>query len=147
LSRFEEALQSLQTASDLDPNEPAAIFQLGLAHFNLRHWDEAIDAFQQTLAFDPSHPSAHFQLGQALLRVGREDEAQAELQLHGQIAAQNEGRSLGPADFEKSSFTEPRIPFRLEQPNPEGVAVRFVDGTETAFGPEAARYAGPVAIL
>lgn len=147
LRRYEEALKSLQQARNLDPSEPAAAFQAGLAHFHLQHWDEAIAAFQETLAFEPSHPSAHFQLGQALLRAGRPEEAQAELEAHQQIAAQNPGRQLGPAAFEKSKFTEPRVPFRLEQPAREGIAVRFTDQTEAAFGGSATNYSGPIAVL
>ena len=146
LNQFEEALKSLQTARDLDPTEPATSFQIGLAHFNLQHWEDAIEAFQEALAFDPSHPSAHFQLGQALLRAGRQEEAQEELELHRQIAEQNAGRTLGPATFEKSKFTAARVPFRLEQPAREGIAVRFTDQTEGAFG-ATNRYAGPIAIL
>ena len=145
LSQFEEALKSLQTARDLDPTEPAAAFQVGLAHFHLQHWDDAIDAFQETLLFEPNHPSAHFQLGQALLRAGRQDEAQAELELHQQIAEQNAGRTLGPATFEKSKFTAARVPFRLEQPAREGIPVRFTEHTEAVFGTN--RYSGPIAVL
>jgi tetratricopeptide (TPR) repeat protein len=147
LMKYEEALKALQSARNLDPSEPAVSYQLGLAHLNLKHYDEAINAFTEVLAADPNHPSAHYQLSQAYLRAGQEDEAQKELKLHSQIAEKNAGKTLTAADFEKSRFTQARLPFRLEQPAKQGIAVHFTDQTQKKFGDNAGKYRGPVAVL
>lgn len=147
LTRNEEALKSFQDARQVDVSEPALSFQLGLAHFNLKQWEEAITAFEETLALNPQHPAAHYNLAQALLRAGRQDEAQAELDAHQKIAAQSGGAPLTPATFEKSKFTQARVPFKLEQPASDGVKVTFADATSAVFGDSAATYSGPFAIF
>ena len=133
-NKYEEALKALQSARNLDPSEPALAYQLGLAHLNLKQYQEAIASFSEALASDPNHPSAHYQLSQAFLRAGQEDEAQKELQIHQQIASKNAGKSLAPSDFEKSRFTQARVPFRLEQPEKEGIKVVFTEQTQKKFG-------------
>ena len=147
LQKYEDALKALQAARNLDPVEPALAYQLGLAHLNLKHYEEAIGAFGEVLASDPNHPSAHYQLSQAYLRAGQEAEAQKELEIHQKIAAANAGKSLTPADFEKSRFTQARVPFKLEQPTKPGITVRFSDQTQNKFGHLAGKYRGPVGIL
>jgi hypothetical protein len=92
------------------------------------------------------HASVHFLLGQSLARAGRADEAREELAQH-QVGRESEGPSVTVATFERSRYTQPRVPFRLEQPDPTGVPVRFVDTTASAFGNLADRCAGPAGVL
>ena len=147
LNNFEEAVKALQVARRLDPVEPAGAFQLGFAHLKLNQFEDAITALSDATRDQPDHPSAHFHLSQALQRAGRDQEAQQALEAHQQIATKNAGITITPEKLEKSRFTQARVPFVLEQPKKEGVAVRFVDQTETAFGSAAAKYSPPLAVL
>jgi len=146
LGKNEEALKALQTVQQLDPaGDPALSYQLGMAHFNLKQYEEAIAAFSDVTAVVTNHPSAHYQLSQSLRRAGQDGDP--EMQIHQQIAAANAGKSISVADLEKSRYTQPRVPFRLEQPMAKGIAVHFVDRTPEKFGGQAARFKGPAAIL
>ncbi len=147
LNNFEEAVKELQIVRRLEPAEPAAAFQLGFAHFKLNQFEDAITALSDATRDQPDHPSAHFNLSQALQRAGRDQEAQQALEAHQQVAAKNPGTTITPEKLERSRFTEARIPFILEQPQKQGIAVRFVDQTETAFAGSASKYSGPFAVL
>jgi tetratricopeptide (TPR) repeat protein len=145
LSQFEEAAKSLENAKKIDPGESATFFQLGAARMGLQQWDSAITAFQEGIKLEPNrlHASAHYLLGQALLRAGRQEEAQQELLQH-----QSNLEATGSApNFERSKHTVPRVPFKLAQPGRDGVKVSFADATETAFGNNAQRYSGPLAVI
>jgi Tfp pilus assembly protein PilF len=147
LSNFEDAVKALENARRIDPGEIATFFQLGVARIGLKQWDAAIAVFQEGLRIDPNHlhAAAHYLLGQSLLRAGRQEEAQKELQLH--QANGLGGPGAGAATFEKSKFTQVRVPFKLEQPNKIGIAIKFSDATSEVFGGAATNYAGPIGVL
>ncbi len=148
LARWEEAVMALENARRIDPGEPATFFQLGRARMELRHWEEAIAAFREGIALDPNRlrPSAHYLLAQALLRAGRQDEAQSELQEH--LANVEAGAApMNTVTFERCKHTLARVPFRLEQPEREGVNVEFVDATQEAFAGDADGFSGPVGVI
>ena len=146
LGQFEKALQSLQQASDLDPNVAAVSFQLGVAHQALNHVEDAIAAYQGAIALEPDHLAAHYRLGQVLLRAGQKDEANAEMEKHRVIAAKRAGMPSDTSVFEQCKFTQLVLPFKLEQPAPDGVKVQFVDATATML-PGATNFHGPIAVL
>lgn len=148
LSSPEEAVKALENSRKIDPGEKATLFQLGIARMGLKQWEEAISAFREGLAMDPNrlHAGVYYLLGQSLSRAGREAEAKQSLDLH-QQSAEAGGADASAATFERSKFTQARVPFRLEQPDKEGIKVRFVDATAEAFGSEAQSISGPLAIL
>ena len=147
LNNFEEGVKALQIANRLDPTEPAGAFQLGLAHLRLNQFEDAINHLSDAVRDQPEHPSAHYHLSQALQRVGRDQEAEQSLAIHQQIAAKNTGSTITPDKLERSRFTQARVPFVLEQPAAKGIAVKFVDATAQAFGGDAGKYSGPIAVL
>src|SRR6266513_1955084 len=146
LSNPEEAAKALENAKKIDPGETATCFQLGMARMGLKQWDGAIAAFQEGIRVDPNHlhSAAHYLLAQALLRAGRQDEAQQELQLH---QANPGGPAASAATFERSKYTQARVPFKLEQPDKEGIRIRFVDATKEAFGDGAQNFSGPIGVI
>ena len=121
-------------------------FQLGLAQARLGHLDDAIKEFETVLQFEPEHMSAHYQLSQLYQRAGRDADAVREMQKHQQIQAKSPGTLSSAATFERCKYTRPRIAFALEQPERNGVPVRFVDATSTAFS-QPGSYHGPMAVL
>ena len=148
LTEPEKAVKALENTRKIDPGETATFFQLGLARMELQQWDEAIAAFREGIRLDPNrlHSAAHYLLAQALVRAGRREEAQEELLLH-QTNLEGGGPSLGDAAFERSKFTQARVPFQLDQPDPKGINVRFVDDTEEVLGRAADRFSGPLAVI
>jgi tetratricopeptide (TPR) repeat protein len=149
LGEYEEALQSLQTSAQLEPWIAPVHFQLGLAHQHLRQWEAAIEEFMQVTDLDMDHPAVYYNLSQVLIRTGREEEAADYLAIHQEIASRTPVGAADPARFERSKHTEARVPFKLEQPDKNGIQVAFVDVTEMAFGAagENAGFHGPVGIM
>src|SRR3989442_86394 len=147
LSNPEEAAKALENAKKIDPGETATFFQLGMARMGLKQWEEAIAAFQEGIGMDLNHlhSAAHYLLAQALLRAGRQDEAQQELQQH--QANIEGGSAVSIATFERSKYTQARVPFKLEQPEKEGIRIRFIDATKEALGDGAQNFSGPIGVI
>ncbi|MBI4657656.1 MAG: VCBS repeat-containing protein [Verrucomicrobia bacterium] len=148
LSNPEEAVKALENAKRIEPGDTATSFQLGLARMGLKQWDAAITAFKEGIKMDPNHlhSAAHYLLAQALLRAGRDAEAQQELLQH-QANLGGGGPAVGAATFERSKYTQARVPFKLEQPGQEGIKITFVDATREALGDGAQNFSGPIGVI
>lgn len=146
LNQPEPAVKALQQSQQIDPAVTALNFQLGLAHEKLGQNEAGIAQFEAVVKFEPQHPSVHYQLSRLYERVGRSADAAQEMQKHQQVQAKLAGVPTSPATFEKSKHTAPRTVFTLEQPEPNGVPVRFVDATAGAFS-SASNYHGPMAVV
>lgn len=148
LGRAEEAVKDLEGVRHLDPGEAATRFQLGRARLDRREWTEAIAAFREGLALDPNrlHAPVHYLLGQALARAGRTEEARQELEQH-QSLRDAESGTPDLATLERSKYTQPRVPFLLDQPDSDGLPISLIDATDEVFGPLATRLSGPVAVV
>ena len=146
LANAEEAAKALENSLKIDPGEKATFFQLGRARLDLKQWDPAISAFREGLRMDPNrlHAGPRYLLAQALIRAGRQEEANRELQLH-QTDAEG-GGTINAGTFERSKFTQARVPFKLDQPEKEGIPVRFVDATKEVLG-AAQDFAGPIGVI
>ena len=148
LPNHEEAVKAFENAKKIEPGVTATSFQLGVARMGLRQWDEAIAAFQEGLALEPNrlHSAAHYLLGQSLLRGGREEEAQKELLQH-QANVQGGATAPATATFERSKYTLVHVPFKLAQPEQEGIKIRFTDATKEVFGDRANTFSGPIGVI
>ncbi len=151
-NQFSNAVQSLQRAKDADPTQNAVSFQLGRAYQGWNQFDEAATQFREVIQFETNQTSVHFVashylLSQALLRLGQRDEAAELLQKHQQLAGGKVGNADNPALFERCAYTQIKAPFPLEQPDPQGVAVKFADDSARAFAGLADKLSGPVAVL
>src|SRR5690348_11797578 len=148
LLNWEGAVKAFENAGKIDPSEPATFFQLGRARMELKQWEEAIAAFKEGIALDPNHlrRTAHYLLAQAYLQAGRQAEAQQELEQH-QAGLEGGGPPGSIATFEKSKYTQARVPFKLAQPERAGVKVSFVDATKEVLGESAPDFSGPIGII
>jgi Flp pilus assembly protein TadD len=147
LGKFEEAVQLLQQAKDIDPKVNAVSLQLGRAQMGLQHYQEAVDQFSEIIQFAPDYPFANFFLGQALLRLGRQEEAKQALDRHQLLITSKPNPPADASTFERCAYTEMRLPFQLDQPDPRGVKVTFADASQTAFGAAATHFHGPVGVI
>src|SRR5947207_3253281 len=147
LDQADRAVQAFQDSQKIDPAVTALNFQLGLTQERLGHFDEAIQEFETVVQFEPEHPSAHYQLSRLYQRANRSADATAELAKHQQILAKNPSVPPPPLGYERCKYTEPRIAFVLEQPDPNGIQVRFSNATAGAFAQGASAYHGPVGVL
>lgn len=138
LNEAEPAVQAFQSSQKIEPAVDAVNFQLGVAQERLGRLEDAIREFETLVQFQPDHPSGHYQLSRLYQRVNRTAEA---------VQAKNPGTAGGTATFERCVYTQPRIAFRLAQPERNGIPVRFADTTSAAFGPSASAYQGPLGVL
>lgn len=140
-----EALKAFQQSHKLDPAITALNFQMGLAHERLNQFEEAIQQFQLVIEFDPEHPAAHYRLSQALLRLGRQAEAAESLKKHQELLAKRPNPASDVSVFERCKHTLAKLPFKLEQPDKDGIKVTFTDASASAFGET--KYQGPVGVI
>ena len=146
VGEFEKAVQSLQIAKQIDHTINAVSYQLGRAHQGLGQWQLAASEFEEVIQFDPEHPSAYYNLSQTYLRLDRMEEANQLLEKHQEVSA-NSSLSSDPSVTEKCIYTEAIAPFLLEQPELDGIKVKFVDATKSLLGENASAYLGPVGLL
>ena len=66
----------------------------------------------------------------ALERLGRDLETKKDLEAHQAIQATNPGPQPTVATLEKIRHTEPRVQFKLEQPDQRGIAITLNDHTD-----------------
>ncbi len=148
LRHAEDATKVLFSARDLDPQVAATHYQLGLGQQELGNLDDAIASFSEVIRLQPEHPVAHYALGQALIRAGRQDEGLKAIQVHQDLRARNPNApAASTALYERCVHTQARAPQKPSRPDPRGIAVRWVEATESLLGTNAARYHGPLAVL
>jgi|GEM_PF-3564840 len=80
MGRFEEALEEMRRALELDPLSLAINTGLGHVLYLSRQYDRAIEQYQRALALDPSFFLAHLWFGRPYLEKGMFPEAIAEIQ-------------------------------------------------------------------
>jgi len=145
--KAEEAIQELQIAKDFDRTINAVSYLLGRAHLDVGHFEDAAALFEEVTQFETNHPSAFYNLSQTLTRLGRADEAATALNTHRTLLNQRGGASIDQGVVEQCAYTEIQVPFRLDQPDPKGITVTFSDATTAFLGSDAARFAGPIAVI
>ena len=69
--KFDEAIDIIHAALELDPTDPDAYFNLGNAFKEKGNVKAAIDAYKITLDLNPADSSAHSSLGNVLRQDGR----------------------------------------------------------------------------
>jgi DNA-binding winged helix-turn-helix (wHTH) protein/tetratricopeptide (TPR) repeat protein len=79
IGRFEEALNEVRRALELDPLSLINNLNLALPHYFARQYDSAIEQILKALELDPYSALGHWSLGQAYRQSGKHEEALGEL--------------------------------------------------------------------
>jgi len=121
--KWELAINLLQKASRIQPDNPDPYFHLGQAYQAVEKQDLAIEALQKTIRLNPylSHndyqvTTAHYRLGQSLVKIGRTREGQEELQTAAELKAKSKKRDeektaafLGDANLHEQNTKFPEL--------------------------------------
>jgi tetratricopeptide (TPR) repeat protein len=78
--RFEEGIQQIEKALELEPLSPAIHSVAGWVFYFARQYDRAVGQGRRTVTLDPEFAGGHHRLGMALLQKGLYQEAAAEFQ-------------------------------------------------------------------
>jgi len=68
--KYDEAIKTFDTATDLDPENPEIYNQRGLSKAMLGFYPEAETDFKILLKLDPKHPMGNFNYGVLMLQMG-----------------------------------------------------------------------------
>lgn len=71
LGRWPEAVEALNEAAAVEPNDAEVYYHLGIAQTNAGNDDDAMSAFQKSIDLNPSDSFAHYNLGLAYEKLGR----------------------------------------------------------------------------
>jgi TolB-like protein/Tfp pilus assembly protein PilF len=89
--RFEQALDEMKRAQELDPLALGIGAGIGLCYYYAGQYDRAIEQYRKTLEIDSSFALAHFDLGSALGRKQRFNEAIAEFEAGFKVSPNDAG--------------------------------------------------------
>jgi len=67
---IDRAIAAYQKAINIDPNQAAALVNLGTIHYNQRDWPQAEDCYLRALQARPAYALAHFNLGNLYDEIG-----------------------------------------------------------------------------
>ncbi len=84
--RIKEAIPYLESMAKLTPHDVQVLYNLGIAHSELGHFDEAIIRLKKAVQLDPSHAHAWVGIGVAYQRMGQSKQAREALQRAVEIA-------------------------------------------------------------
>lgn len=79
VGRYQEALQELKAALQLDPGYIDVINNTAVTYYHMGKNDEAIQALQEAIQSNPDNVQAHCNLGNIFISQGRIDEASEEI--------------------------------------------------------------------
>jgi len=80
MARFDEALEEIEIALELDPLSPSINLDAGEVHFNARQYDRARAQYQKIIEMNPNFSYAHWGLGKIYLAKSKYEEALSEFQ-------------------------------------------------------------------
>ncbi len=87
--QIHQAIESLQTANQIIPNNPRLLFSAGQLHYSCENLTLAADLIKQAVSLDPTNIHYHYTLGLALSRLGHTEDAIQELYRAYQEDSQN----------------------------------------------------------
>src|SRR5437764_8370309 len=71
--QFTEAIASFSQFARIEPNEPAAPFNIGVCYYSMEHYADALPYFVKTISLQPNYIDAYVYEGNTLDFLGRHD--------------------------------------------------------------------------
>jgi tetratricopeptide (TPR) repeat protein len=104
----DDAIPLLERAIALDPKQPHAWSDLGLARLRQQNWTESIAAFRRQLEIDPHDATANRYLGLAFMGAGQDADAEAALrsQIERSPGDANSRASLGEVLLKEEKYVQ-----------------------------------------
>src|SRR5258705_2751493 len=122
--KWDGAIQYLQKAAQIEPDNPDPYFFMGQAYGGLEKHNLAIEVLKKSIALNPNLKhndyqvtNAHYRLGQSLMKVGRTEEGEKELKM----AAQLKTAAFKRDEAKIQAFTSSQENKLSELVAPEGV--------------------------
>ena len=78
-SDFESAIEALEQARQINPENLSTLTNLVALYGRLGRLEESVDAYRAAIAIDPNYYQVHFNLGVVMASAGRADEAESAL--------------------------------------------------------------------
>jgi len=91
---IEAATAVAEAGLAINPNDARVLVLLAMLRADDERYEEAIELARRGVAIDPDHLRGHSVLGQSLSALGREDEAEVEMQLHRRLLLLNSAKLL-----------------------------------------------------
>jgi len=79
-SRFEEAIEEIELALEIEPLSPLANFYAGMIYLDAGQHERAADLMERLLELNPNQVMGHYIFGLVLVKMGRFDQGIEELQ-------------------------------------------------------------------
>jgi tetratricopeptide (TPR) repeat protein len=93
LNRSAEAVPLLSNAVKIQPQSPAARYELGRALFLLKRFDEAKPELEEAVKLDPENSSHHYLLGRVYARLGESERASAQFKMTEELMRRRSAKS------------------------------------------------------
>lgn len=87
INQPEKAVEYLQKALAIAPDDPKAHQQLGKAYFNLNNLPKALPELEKAVQLAPNNAPAHYILAQAYRKQGLQDKAKLEFDRYAKLSA------------------------------------------------------------
>jgi tetratricopeptide (TPR) repeat protein len=78
--RYSDAVESLRSATSLDPTNDVAYWNLAIVHMEMQQYDAASDDLRHALEINPESAGYHEKLGTVLIELEQWDDARAEFE-------------------------------------------------------------------
>jgi len=92
LNRADEARQWFERCVEIEPTGDRerktrldCLYYMGALRFRAREYAEAASIMERVLAMYPGHPEARYYLGMSYRQLGRPEDAERQLELHGRV--------------------------------------------------------------
>jgi tetratricopeptide (TPR) repeat protein len=127
LGNYDQAIQALSTAIELNPKEVGPYYNRGLAYTKLRRHAEAVQDYSRAIELDPKFEAAYIQRGFTFFNMGQDDQAiddfNRAIALNPKPAAAYNGRGIVNAN--RRNFAEAIRDYNR--------AIELVSGFEAAY--------------
>ena len=105
---LEKCIAEWKTALEMSPDEPRALYNLGVALSDSKRYEDALVPLRKALELKPTDARTHATLGITLIRLKQPDEAQTQLEKAVELNPRDAGSqsALGSLLAEKGQFQE-----------------------------------------